>query len=134
MQLHAWVATDVGQTRKVNEDSYLIAPDLGLAAVADGMGGFQRGDVASGLACTVLKEVVSANRDLLDLYRRAPTEGTRQAISPVKPRGSRLVARIRSPAQPLSKASARSAQASMRCSQLSITSKVGSRPIESTKS
>ena len=34
MQLHAWVASDVGQTRKVNEDSYLIAPDLGLAAVA----------------------------------------------------------------------------------------------------
>lgn len=80
MQLHAWVATDVGQTRKVNEDSYLIAPDLGLAAVADGMGGFQRGDVASGLACNVLKETVAANRDLIDLYKRAPTEGTRQAI------------------------------------------------------
>lgn len=80
MQLQTWAASDVGQTRKVNEDTYLLAPDLGIAAVADGMGGFQRGDVASALACNVLKEAVSAQRDLLDAYRRSPTEVNRNAV------------------------------------------------------
>jgi len=42
--------TDVGKSRSRNEDSLSLLPDLGVAVVADGMGGHPGGDVASGVA------------------------------------------------------------------------------------
>jgi serine/threonine protein phosphatase PrpC len=46
--------TDPGRKRRRNEDAYVIAPPL--FAVADGMGGAQAGEVASGLAASALEE------------------------------------------------------------------------------
>jgi serine/threonine protein phosphatase PrpC len=46
--------TDPGRKRRINEDSFVIAPPL--FAVADGMGGAQAGEVASGLAAGALEE------------------------------------------------------------------------------
>lgn len=49
----------LSEKRPVNEDSYLEMVDLGLFAVADGVGGAQAGDVASQMAMEVLFEAFS---------------------------------------------------------------------------
>ena len=80
MKLSMWGATDVGRARKVNEDSFLLSPDHGFVAIADGMGGYQRGDVAAELACNVIKETITAHRHVIDLYRRAPSDASKSAV------------------------------------------------------
>lgn len=45
VDLHHGAASEIGHVRKVNEDSFLVAPPVFV--VADGMGGHEGGDVAS---------------------------------------------------------------------------------------
>lgn len=54
IQLKHGVATDTGNVRPQNEDSYLASSPL--FAVADGMGGHNAGEVASALATSLLHE------------------------------------------------------------------------------
>jgi PPM family protein phosphatase len=56
MRYVAAAKTDVGRKRKGNEDSFCLAPDLGLYVVADGMGGHAAGEVASRLAVETIRE------------------------------------------------------------------------------
>lgn len=46
--------TDPGMVRSHNEDSIASVADKGLVVLADGMGGYNAGEVASGMATTVL--------------------------------------------------------------------------------
>ena len=47
-------ATDPGRVRSHNEDSIGTDPEIGLAVLADGMGGYNAGEVASGIAVAVV--------------------------------------------------------------------------------
>lgn len=57
LRLEGTALTDVGQVRDANEDAFCARPDQGLWAVADGMGGHERGEWASAAICEALGQV-----------------------------------------------------------------------------
>lgn len=59
-------ATDAGRVRAHNEDALAVSMEYGLAIVADGMGGYNAGEVASGIATALLKEAIEQR------FRREP--------------------------------------------------------------
>jgi protein phosphatase len=63
MQIAWAAATHPGRRRPGNEDSHCARPDLGLFAVADGMGGHVAGEIASRLAVAALVSSIEATRD-----------------------------------------------------------------------
>lgn len=54
-------ASHVGLVRGRNEDSYLVRPEAGIWAVADGMGGHNHGDLASDTVIKALQSIDAAS-------------------------------------------------------------------------
>ena len=65
----AYGQTDVGKKRQKNEDAFLINNELGLFAVADGVGGHSAGEVASATAVKVIEEELKSWSEVLREYR-----------------------------------------------------------------
>ncbi len=61
--LEAFGQSDRGCLRPNNEDAFLIAADIGLYMVADGMGGAAGGEVASRLAVEAVEEAIRSTSE-----------------------------------------------------------------------
>ena len=62
--IKAYAKSDVGKVREINEDSYYISESLDevqLYIIADGMGGYNGGEIASSLAIKSAKNYIENN-------------------------------------------------------------------------
>ncbi|MBK8507676.1 MAG: protein phosphatase 2C domain-containing protein [Candidatus Competibacter sp.] len=78
----------VGMVRSINEDACLVLPEVGLWAVADGMGGHEAGDIASQMIVETLQQIpppadwdsflTSVRAGLKDVNRRLREESAQR--------------------------------------------------------
>jgi protein phosphatase len=67
--------TDTGRVREHNEDTIALDADIGLLVLADGMGGYNAGEVASGIAVKTIMNLVRESVEREDLAATDPTSG-----------------------------------------------------------
>lgn len=73
--------TDTGRVREHNEDAIGSNGDIGLLVLADGMGGYNAGEVASGIAVQIVTELATAGADRESRHDVDPHSGMmRQSI------------------------------------------------------
>lgn len=72
------VRTDPGLVRSRNEDAVFADPALGVAILADGMGGYNAGEVASGMATARLAQdlaqIIASNASQAECFRPSVVE------------------------------------------------------------
>jgi len=73
--------SDTGRVREHNEDTIAFDPDMGLLILADGMGGYNAGEVASGIAVKTVVNLVRESVEREDLLEGDSDSGlSRTAI------------------------------------------------------
>jgi len=93
MELQAAARTDIGVLSDNNEDWFLMAKDLGLYLVADGVGGLEAGEMASHLACRLIERAVRDGMHGVDprRYPKLLTEAVTEANKTIYRFGRRKI-------------------------------------------
>ena len=76
--------SDVGRIREHNEDAVFANAEQGLAILADGMGGYMAGEVASQIAIDVLREHIGRSADAATLAKVDPLTGLTTAAQRIR--------------------------------------------------
>lgn len=79
----SFASSDIGKAREINQDYYSIPKpedNLQLFILADGMGGYNGGEVASSLATTSAKSYIENNFDKIEKSKEAILELIKNAI------------------------------------------------------
>lgn len=67
--MRVYAKTDIGKARQMNQDFYYVSQkneDMCLCILADGMGGYNGGEIASNLATNSAKEYIEENFDKIE--------------------------------------------------------------------
>lgn len=81
--MRGFAKTDVGKAREMNQDYYYIPSsenDLQIYILADGMGGYNGGEIASRLATETTKNYIQNNFDKIEHEKEAILKLVKDAI------------------------------------------------------
>jgi serine/threonine protein phosphatase PrpC len=92
--LEVVTATDPGMVRSHNEDSIAVDPDIGLAVLADGMGGYNAGEVASGIAVAMLTTEMKQGLQEHEPHKTANAGGEPMAAALIRENSAKANAAI----------------------------------------
>jgi serine/threonine protein phosphatase PrpC len=78
--LHFAAKTDTGLVRAHNEDAIEINEEYGIVVLADGMGGYNAGEVASGIATSAFRSRLEVRLQEINASNRSPSSKVLQRL------------------------------------------------------